>query len=50
LAGTIGLVFWIGLVAAIYRLGVLGMARVTGRPLADLSGEFVHTLVPIAFG
>jgi hypothetical protein len=49
-AGTVGLAFWIGLVAAIYRLGVLGMARATGRPLAELSGEFVHTLVPIAFG
>ncbi len=49
-AGTIGLLFWIGLVATIYRLGILGMARATRRPIAELSTEFLHTLVPIAFG
>ncbi|OJU81941.1 MAG: hypothetical protein BGO11_19015 [Solirubrobacterales bacterium 70-9] len=26
------------------------MARATGRPIAELSGQFIHTLVPIAFG
>ena len=50
LAGTIGLAFWIGLVAGIYRVGVIGMARATGRRSAVLAGEFLHTLVPIAFG
>jgi hypothetical protein len=49
-AGTIGLAFWIGLVAAIYRVGLIGMARATRRPIAELSSQFLHTLVPIAFG
>ncbi len=49
-AGTIGLAFWIGLVAGIYRVGLVGMARATRRPVAELSDQFVHTLVPIAFG
>jgi hypothetical protein len=49
-AGTIGLIFWIGLVAGIYRLGLVGMARATGRPLRELADAFVHTLIPIAFG
>jgi len=49
-AGTIGLAFWVGLVAAIYRVGLLGMARATRRSVAELSDQFVHTLVPIAFG
>ncbi len=49
-AGTIGLAFWIGLVAAIYRVGLIGMARATRRPIAELSTQFLHTLVPIAFG
>jgi hypothetical protein len=49
-AGTIGLAFWIGLVATIYRIGLIGMARATRRPIAELSSQFLHTLVPIAFG
>jgi hypothetical protein len=49
-AGTIGMAFWIGLVAAIYRVGLVGMARATKRPVAELSSQFVHTLIPIAFG
>jgi hypothetical protein len=49
-AGTIGLAFWIGLVATIYRVGLIGMARATRRPIAELSSQFLHTLVPIAFG
>jgi hypothetical protein len=49
-AGTIGLAFWIGLVAAIYRVGLIGMARATRRPIAELSTQFLHTLVPIVFG
>jgi hypothetical protein len=49
-AGTLGLAFWIGLVAGIYRVGLIGMARATRRPLAELSDRFVHTLIPIAFG
>ena len=49
-AGTIGLAFWIGLVAGIYRVGLVGMARATGRQVSELSVQFLHTLVPIAFG
>jgi hypothetical protein len=49
-AGTIGLAFWVGLVATIYRIGLIGMARATRRPIAELSSQFLHTLVPIAFG
>ncbi len=49
-AGTIGLAFWIGLTAGIYRVGVLGMSRATGRPISELSTEFLHTLVPIVYG
>lgn len=49
-AGTLGLLFWIGLVAGIYRLGLIGMARATRRPVGELSTQFLHTLVPIAFG
>ncbi|HEX3736565.1 MAG TPA: fenitrothion hydrolase [Solirubrobacterales bacterium] len=49
-AGTVGLLFWIGLVAGIYRVGIVGMARATRRPIAELSAQFLHTLVPIAFG
>ncbi len=49
-AGTVGLAFWIGLVATIYRLGLIGMARATRRPVGELSNLFVHTLIPIAFG
>lgn len=48
--GTIGLAFWIALVAAIFWTGVIGMARATGRAATRLAHEFVHTLVPIAFG
>jgi hypothetical protein len=49
-AGTIGLAFWIGLTAGIYRVGVIGMARATHRPISELSTEFLHTLVPIVYG
>jgi hypothetical protein len=51
LAGTVGLVVVVAAVAGIYRIGVEGMASVgTGRDVRRLSGDFVHTLVPIAFG
>ncbi len=49
-AGTVGLFFWIGLVAGIYRVGLIGMARATRRPIGELSSQFLHTLVPIVFG
>src|SRR4029077_3429996 len=49
LAFTIGLLAMIGLVAALYRLGVAGMHTVgEGHSTHELAGKFVHTLVPIA--
>ncbi|MGA8745963.1 MAG: fenitrothion hydrolase [Solirubrobacterales bacterium] len=48
--GTIGLIFWILFVACIYNLGIWGMSRAIGVSRRALSGEFLHTLLPIAFG
>jgi hypothetical protein len=49
-AGTLGIVVMCCFIGALYRLGVLGMHTV-GRRLGtrELSGAFVHTLIPIAF-
>lgn len=49
-AGTVGIVVMCCLIGLLYRLGVMGMHTV-GRRLStrDLSGAFVHTLIPIAF-
>jgi hypothetical protein len=49
-AGTISLFFWIGFVAALYNFGVWGMARAVDGDRRILAGQFLHTLVPIAFG
>ncbi len=50
LADSIGLLLAIGIVAAFYRVGVLGMRSVSRRFTArQLSRAFAHTLVPIAF-
>ncbi len=49
-AGTLGLLFWIGFVGLFYNLGVWGMARAVGGDRRILAGQFLHTLVPIAFG
>jgi hypothetical protein len=49
-AGTIGLAFWILFVAGFYNLGVWGMARSVGGDHRALANQFLHTLVPIAFG
>ncbi len=49
LADSIGLLISLAFVAAIYRLGVLGMRSVSSRfGAARLSRSFAHTLVPIA--
>jgi hypothetical protein len=59
IVGSCGLVFCVLFVAGMYRLGIRGMAsalrdlRVPGFAGGDreaLSREFLHTLVPIAFG
>ena len=50
LAETLGLVGMVGLVAALYRLGVAGMRSVDRvRAGTGLAGRFAHSLVPIAF-
>jgi hypothetical protein len=49
LAFTIGLLFMVGLVAGVYRLGVIGMQSVrAGYSTETLSRRFVHSLIPIA--
>jgi hypothetical protein len=50
LAGTLGLLAAVGFVAAFYRLGIRGMETVGGgHTHRELGGQFVHTLIPIAF-
>jgi hypothetical protein len=47
--GTVGLALAIGLVVAVYRVGVTGMRRLARGAEGDaLAGRFAHTLVPIA--
>jgi hypothetical protein len=49
IAFTIGLLFMVGLVAGVYRLGVLGMHSVRAdHSTTELSRRFVHSLIPIA--
>jgi hypothetical protein len=49
LASTVGLLVMIGLIAGLYRLGIVGMRSISTRHTAtDLSQRFVHSLVPIA--
>jgi hypothetical protein len=46
---TIGLLFMVALVAAVYRLGVIGMRSIgRGHDVTELSRRFVHSLIPIA--
>jgi hypothetical protein len=49
-AGTVGIVLMCCFIGLLFRLGVMGMHTV-GRRLGttELSGAFVHTLIPIAF-
>lgn len=49
LASTVGLVAMIGVIAGLYRLGILGIHALGGAHTKnDLAGRFVHSLVPIA--
>ena len=49
IAFTIGLLFMVGLVAGVYRLGIVGMRSVgRGHDVTELSRRFVHSLIPIA--
>jgi len=45
---TLGLVFMVGVVAGVYRLGIAGMGSIGGEQQADLARRFVHSLIPIA--
>jgi len=50
LAYSVGLLFCILLIAAVYRVGIMGVHKVSGRYDTDtLRRTFVHTLVPISF-
>jgi hypothetical protein len=50
LAYSVGLVLCILLIAAVYRIGILGVHSVSTRyDRAELTRAFAHTLVPIAF-
>jgi hypothetical protein len=50
LAYSVGLVFCILLISAVYRLGIFGVQRVSERyDRSTLTHTFVHSLVPIAF-
>jgi hypothetical protein len=47
---SVGLVFCILLIVTVYRVGILGVHKVSGRyDTNTLKRTFVHTLVPIAF-
>lgn len=47
---SLGLVLCVGLIAAVYRLGVLGVRSVSRRyDAGQLTRAFAHTLAPIAF-
>ncbi|MGH2855300.1 MAG: fenitrothion hydrolase [Solirubrobacteraceae bacterium] len=50
LAYSVGLVFCIGVIAAVYRVGVLGVHTVSARyDVPHLMRDFAHTLAPIGF-
>ena len=50
LANTVGIVGMCLLIGSFYQLGIRGMTRVgTGHTRRELSGQFAHTLIPIAF-
>jgi hypothetical protein len=47
---SLGLLFCIGLIGAVYQLGIAGVRSVSSRyDTAQLTHTFAHTLVPIAF-
>jgi hypothetical protein len=49
MAGTLGLLFGVGLIGGFYQLGIEGVRSVGGNMTTDyLRKTFIHTLVPIA--
>jgi hypothetical protein len=50
LAYSVGLLFCIGLIGAVYRIGIAGVRSVSSRyDTSQLTHAFAHTLVPIGF-
>jgi len=50
LAYSLGLLLCIGLIVAVYRVGIVGVRSVSARyDAGELTRAFAHTLVPIAF-
>ncbi len=50
LAYSVGMLFCLGLIAGVYRLGIAGVHSVSTRyTTQQLTSAFAHTLVPIAF-
>src|SRR6202042_3822537 len=48
---SVGLVFCICLLGVIYRVGIAGVAGISGRyDTNELTRTFAHTLAPVAFG
>jgi hypothetical protein len=45
---SVGMLIGLGIVTAIYTIGVLGVRTVDRRPTVGVGRSFVHTLVPIA--
>ena len=46
---TVGLLFMVGVVSGVYRLGVIGMRSIrVGHTTTELSRRFVHSLIPIS--
>ena len=48
LAASVGMLIALGIVSAIYAIGVAGMRSMDDRPRVTVARSFVHTLVPIA--
>jgi hypothetical protein len=48
LAFSVGLLIALGIVTAIYAIGVAGVRAIDHRPTVTVARSFVHTLVPIA--
>jgi hypothetical protein len=45
---TVGMLIGLAMVAAVYLLGTAGVRTLDRRPLREVAGQYVHTLVPIA--
>jgi hypothetical protein len=48
LVSTVGLLLALGIVTAIYVIGVVGVRAIDGRPTVTVARSFAHALVPIA--